>query len=193
MLNFGSGRRDLHAELRADEEWRAGFSNWLLNAAFEEGVQPAEVVDVSRSAASGPALQRIQRLAPGVAFNQLPEGEDFNKAAHRLRDSVWKDYQERSCFICMVDDREEWDLWVQCGHIYCKTCSEQLIRRRMKCPLCRTVCNSVLRAHPGPPPPLAAPEVSPPASRQQTPTTRTQYAGANRGLNEPLVETMREP
>ena len=65
-----------------------------------------------------------------------------------MRSSVWEQYVARTCWICMDDQMRNsaWDLWVQCGHIYCQRCSEQLICRQMACPLCRTKCNSVLRS-----------------------------------------------
>ncbi|CAE7232594.1 hypothetical protein AK812_SmicGene20025 [Symbiodinium microadriaticum] len=58
--------------------------------------------------------------------------------------SSWEDYEKNVCWICQ-DGNAEWDLWLSCGHMFCKRCSETMLRRRMPCPLCRRASTVVQR------------------------------------------------
>eukprot|EP00927_Polykrikos_kofoidii_P060265 TRINITY_DN55286_c0_g1_i1.p1 TRINITY_DN55286_c0_g1~~TRINITY_DN55286_c0_g1_i1.p1 ORF type:complete len:523 (+),score=43.83 TRINITY_DN55286_c0_g1_i1:61-1629(+) len=60
--------------------------------------------------------------------------------------STLEDYLEGTCWICCKKGASEtWDAWVSCGHLFCTHCSDEMLHRRMPCPLCRTVSTTVRR------------------------------------------------
>lgn len=70
----------------------------------------------------------------------------FDQEEHRCVESNFNDYRAKNCWICQdAVECESWDLWLQCRHIHCARCSEQMLRRRMPCPLCRMASTHVLR------------------------------------------------
>jgi len=68
----------------------------------------------------------------------------FEREVHQCVKSSFKDYERNVCWICM-ESAEEWDLWLSCRHLFCKTCSSEMLRRCMPCPLCRVASPTVLR------------------------------------------------
>ena len=44
-------------------------------------------------------------------------------------------YQDQECWICSTTP-ENWMIW-SCDHVFCETCSRDMIDRGMSCPLCR--------------------------------------------------------
>jgi len=70
----------------------------------------------------------------------------FSQTKDNCRDSSYEDYQKGDCWIC-CDSKEErqWDLWLQCGHLFCSRCSTQMLQKAMPCPLCRQVSWNIKR------------------------------------------------
>ena len=46
------------------------------------------------------------------------------------------------CWIC-CESVQSWHVWKPCNHVYCSKCSEQMLEKKMPCPLCRVVPSSV--------------------------------------------------
>lgn len=61
-------------------------------------------------------------------------------------ESSFSDYQSGLCWICQGEN-DSWDLWMSCKHLFCSTCSTQMLQRRMPCPLCRVASTVVLRGN----------------------------------------------
>merc|ERR1719335_378249 len=61
-------------------------------------------------------------------------------------ESSFQDYMDNKCWIC-CSERDEWDLWMSCRHLFCKECSTEMLHRQMPCPLCRVSSSTVLRGH----------------------------------------------
>jgi hypothetical protein len=60
-------------------------------------------------------------------------------------ENTFHDYTEDTCWICREDNIRSHDRYV-CGHIFCTSCSQQMLARRMPCPLCRSYTALVLRS-----------------------------------------------
>ena len=54
------------------------------------------------------------------------------------------EYSSNECWIC-CSSSANWDMWVSCRHAFCSSCSEEMMRRVMPCPLCRTISTVVVR------------------------------------------------
>ena len=50
--------------------------------------------------------------------------------------------ETNECWICS-ERVTKWHVWKSCRHAYCETCSEEMLNRKMPCPLCRTVPISI--------------------------------------------------
>ena len=58
--------------------------------------------------------------------------------------NTFEDYESGTCWICRLEDLTAYDKYT-CGHIFCASCSDQMLSRRMPCPLCRASPSLVLR------------------------------------------------
>merc|ERR1712137_9984 len=91
-------------------------------------------------------------IAESVAKNFKIGGVTICSTRHHFSSSdncveqSLSDYENRFCWICMSAGCESWDLWLLCGHLFCSQCSEEMIVRKMPCPLCRKVSPTVKRA-----------------------------------------------
>jgi len=82
----------------------------------------------------------------------------FEQAGDQCVESSFRDYEMNQCWICMSSGGQvdangavvvapiaEWDLWLSCHHMFCSSCSEEMLTRRMPCPLCRVFSSTALR------------------------------------------------
>jgi hypothetical protein len=47
-------------------------------------------------------------------------------------------YCKNECWICN-ESSSTWHLWKHCNHAYCDSCSNEMLDRKMPCPLCRQI------------------------------------------------------
>mmetsp|Transcript_67496 Transcript_67496/g.197434 ORF Transcript_67496/g.197434 Transcript_67496/m.197434 type:complete len:547 (-) Transcript_67496:170-1810(-) len=72
--------------------------------------------------------------------------EVFDRERDNCRSSSFEDYEKGECWICCDSkEQETWDLWLQCGHLFCTRCSQEMLQRKLPCPLCRQVSFNVKR------------------------------------------------
>lgn len=139
------GRQDLHR----DDGWRSRVYNFLW--------VESDAGETSRQAFASRAHNRFTQadFTDRATANMLTLGrakcylqkEPFSLQIDRCVPSSFDDYQKNVCWICQ--DRSEmdsWDLWLSCRHLFCSRCSEEMLRRRMPCPLCRVASSTVKRA-----------------------------------------------
>merc|ERR1712013_939071 len=60
--------------------------------------------------------------------------DKFDLEEHRCVPSSFEDYEANKCWICM-SGADQWDMWLACRHLFCATCSTEMLARRMPCPL----------------------------------------------------------
>ncbi|CAE7481668.1 TBC2 [Symbiodinium microadriaticum] len=138
-----------HSDLHHDEDWRARVYDFLAGPGEQTPAAPATLEVPNRPQDEQARLLNEfledgkQVLRIGLARAVIP-GRHFDKFHDRCVQSSYEDYAENSCWICR-EQREEWDLWLSCHHIFCSSCSSQMLIRRMPCPLCRVASSTVLR------------------------------------------------
>lgn len=139
------GRQDLHR----DDGWRSRVYNFLW--------VESDAGETSRQAYASRAHHRFTQadFTERATANILMIGrakcylqkEPFNLRSDRCVPSSFDDYQKNVCWICQDrSERDSWDLWLSCRHLFCSRCSEEMLRRRMPCPLCRVASSTVKRA-----------------------------------------------
>lgn len=69
----------------------------------------------------------------------------FSMEADGCLESSFEEYEMNTCCIC-YSENNTWDLWKQCGHMFCSQCSTEVMQRRQRCPLCRVHSTLVVRA-----------------------------------------------
>jgi len=90
-----------------------------------------------------PNTQRLTQSFPGVHIIDIEK--PFSKEDKRIVASSFEDYVRNECWICQRASVARWDLWLQCGHMFCESCSSEMLRRDMPCALCRTVSSVIAR------------------------------------------------
>lgn len=140
-LSFRTSR-----DLRGNSEWRERVRRYICS--FSD---PEPAGHLIANAPTQPLLQASRtRLAPGTRFIQTDK--PFDKELDRIVSSSFDDYQKNQCWICcgggddtVAPDSEnnQWHLWMQCGHMFCTRCSDEMLRRQMPCPLCRRTSSSI--------------------------------------------------
>jgi len=140
FLGMGWRRR---GDLHDNSSWRLQVHDFLLSegqyADAREplnGGPPYYSVPLD-STVGNPRQQRIG--GANVIDVDRPFTEEDN-----CPESSFEDYKSNQCWIC-ASERDQWDMWLSCHHLFCKDCSTQMLRRRMPCPLCRVVSTTVLR------------------------------------------------
>jgi len=140
FLSFRN-RRDL----RPYDQWRSEVRAFLgIDAITGSHVPPQQQMRVH--------IGREGVIAESVAKNFKIGGVTICSTRHHFSSSdncveqSLSDYENRFCWICMSAGCESWDLWLLCGHLFCSQCSEEMIVRKMPCPLCRKVSPTVKRA-----------------------------------------------
>lgn len=137
------------SDLHHDEDWRARVYDFLAGPGEQTPAAPATLEVPNRPQDEQARLLNEfledgkQVLRIGLA-RAVILGRHFDKFHDRCVQSSYEDYAENSCWICR-EQREEWDLWLSCHHIFCSSCSSQMLIRRMPCPLCRVASSTVLR------------------------------------------------
>lgn len=106
-------------------------SRFGTNLAFEPGAYHAVHQDLS-----------VVRI--GAHSRALLTDQPFELERDRCYQSSFDDYKENKCWICQSEN-DQWDLWISCRHLFCSTCSTQMLERRMPCPLCRVASSTVKR------------------------------------------------
>ena len=63
---------------------------------------------------------------------------------------VWnkEHYSKNECWICN-EGSSTWHLWKPCNHVFCESCSKDMLNRNMPCPLCRQMPDVVRSYHVG--------------------------------------------
>jgi hypothetical protein len=92
-------------------------------------------------------VRRIEEEEEGARLrfgNMVVEETAESGMFDKMRIFNIDDYKKDQCWICQSGSAK-WDLWRSCQHIFCVTCSEEMMMRQMPCPLCRTKSNRVLR------------------------------------------------
>eukprot|EP00439_Symbiodinium_sp_Y106_P078129 s3_g16.t4 len=178
-----------HSDLHHDEDWRARVYDFLAGPAESRAPPTTEVSLPLRDPNPQDEQARLlnefledgkQVLQIGLA-RAVILGRHFDKLHDRCVQSSFEDYAENSCWICR-EHRGEWDLWLSCHHLFCSSCSSQMLIRRMPCPLCRVASSTVLRGLAPPRRSLTVPAVS----LEQEVTTRP---SGSKGLYLPGVAT----
>lgn len=151
IVDWMMGQRP--ADLHGDTGWRRQVHDFL--AREEEYDNP---VYVQPGGPLTPGQEPLYHEAPGDnddpnivripgsrhcrAFRIHPK--HFEMEEHRLWESSYDDYKKNVCWICQSSN-DNWDMWMSCRHMFCESCSTQMLKRRMPCPLCRVSSNTVLR------------------------------------------------
>lgn len=136
-LSFRSGQ-DLHDR----DDWRRSVHEFVFGGAINQVTSQAAI----GSAQQRPAQQPLRGQIAGVRITEIDR--EFKKDLDNCQASTFEDYKKPphgECWVCYSQEPQDWDMWVQCGHMFCKKCSEQMLQRRMPCPLCRVVSFSVKR------------------------------------------------
>jgi hypothetical protein len=159
MLSFRT-RTDLHD----DRDWRARVARYVYrdDEQTPTGAQAPQQLAMgsvrSQQSQFGSVRSQQPTTAPPTRTNSLREAllpsgrrvvnqeEPFEKQADNCVESSFEDYAKDECWVCCDKGRSgTWDLWVQCGHLFCTDCSDAMMKRRMPCPLCRQVSTVVRR------------------------------------------------
>lgn len=140
-------------DLYSNDAWRKQVYDFLTGD--WEAQSPSGPAAVAASAEGVGLLQRQQVEVDGELRVVEPVGQfaravrierPFEASRDSCVPSSFQDYSENNmCWICQDDTHKEFDLWVSCHHIFCSTCSSEMLRRRMPCPLCRVASSTVLR------------------------------------------------
>eukprot|EP00928_Gymnodinium_smaydae_P070381 TRINITY_DN54224_c0_g1_i1.p1 TRINITY_DN54224_c0_g1~~TRINITY_DN54224_c0_g1_i1.p1 ORF type:complete len:753 (-),score=128.35 TRINITY_DN54224_c0_g1_i1:127-2385(-) len=125
------------------EGWRSFVRATLEEASRGSHLLRAESLPM-RTAAGARVGEADGGLLPRHYFNVIEES-DGGRRSFTEDDRLynWEQYVENECWIC-CSSNDTWDLWVSCRHAFCRQCSDQMVRRLMPCPLCRTI-STVLR------------------------------------------------
>jgi len=131
LFSFRSSN-DLHSH----SDWRQAVYNYLYSFAPDA---PPQLPAASRRFSTQSVSTQRQ-----LGANIISQTSPFNRQRDNVFASSFDDYTTDKCWICMgssegseAETSEQWHLWVGCGHMFCSTCSVELLRRRMPCPLCR--------------------------------------------------------
>lgn len=145
--------RDLHD----NNDWRVAVHGYLYNLAPpRQNVEPAQQAMIGRTrtpagrrAGGQPTLIRQDSVVRVGACLVSSDGK-FEQQRDHIVSSSFEDYQQNKCWICMganegvpTTQGNEWHLWVGCGHMFCATCSSEMTRRGMPCPLCRRATSTI--------------------------------------------------
>lgn len=143
-LSFRTSR-----DLRSNSEWRERVQRYIFSFSNPDpNGSPAR--HLVTNAPTQPLLQASRTcIASGTRFIQTDR--PFDKEHDRIVSSSFDDYQKNECWICcganerVAPDSEnnQWHLWTQCGHLFCAQCSNEMLRRKMPCPLCRRASSSI--------------------------------------------------
>eukprot|EP00929_Paragymnodinium_shiwhaense_P018749 TRINITY_DN13000_c0_g2_i2.p1 TRINITY_DN13000_c0_g2~~TRINITY_DN13000_c0_g2_i2.p1 ORF type:complete len:554 (+),score=98.23 TRINITY_DN13000_c0_g2_i2:151-1812(+) len=125
------------ADLHARDDWRRRVRTFIESGGVAEGRGDRESL-LQRDGGNGTTSVKIGNAHAILA------GREFDQQADRCVTSSFEDYSKNECWIC-TSACDEWDLWLQCRHLYCMRCSSEMLRRRMPCPLCRVFSTAVLR------------------------------------------------
>lgn len=142
-FNFGD-RRDQREDLR-DEGWRERVFNFITQDSGDGSADvPVQHAMSARVGTSRPSVQSRSRTDAGGLVVEV--NEPFDMTRHFIVQSSFDDYSKNTCWICdpAVPDGQ-WDLWIQCGHMFCAGCSSEMLKRKMPCPLCRSQTISIKR------------------------------------------------
>jgi len=124
-------RTDLHS----DVQWRNRVYDFLVGDAGERASSPA---------AEGPVQRTTESTTVIGGARVMLVDRSFDLRADRCAQSSFEDYAKNECWICR-QSCDEWDQWLSCHHLFCRSCSSEMLNRRMPCPLCRVASTSVLR------------------------------------------------
>lgn len=117
------------------EQWRRVVYRWLHEREASEVAAQAGIT-IAEAHSEGSA----NRIVYGDVVVECEAG--FFTTFDRIFN--FDDYEANRCWICQ-EPAESWDLWVSCRHGFCETCSGEMLRRRMPCPLCRVRSTRVRR------------------------------------------------
>lgn len=145
-------------ELHSDTSWRARVRDYLessanVNRAPESDARPHTYTQPPRGESGRDARRRTAEeiVFEGQRYKVLRVGRAKVLNIGRAIDSrdrcaanTLEDYRSRTCWICQ-SEHDSWDLWISCRHVFCSTCSNQMLLRNMPCPLCRVASSTVLR------------------------------------------------
>jgi len=155
------GERDLHGE----GDWRRRFAAYLQAGSAQAGGHQAPApaqqhmpqaqtymdAPSARSQGSSFGSSRSRTFTPGSLSSSAGRRvgrveEPFDRVLDNCRNSSYEDYENGDCWICCDSKAQPtWDLWLQCGHLFCTRCSEEMLKRKLPCPLCRQVSYNVKR------------------------------------------------
>lgn len=138
-------------DLHGDQEWRIRVRQFICSFSDPDsnGTPPQHLMV---NAPTQPLLQTTRtRFPSGTRFVQVDR--PFDKKQDHVVASSFDDYQKNECWICCGaneqmaseanTDNNQWHLWMQCGHMFCAQCSNQMLCRQMPCPLCRRKSTSI--------------------------------------------------
>jgi len=150
------------ADLHADLDWRQQVFSFL--AGSYDNTTDTENGEIRPQ----PFVQADGQIRNVVALGRRCHAILINRPFDKVRDacveSSFNDYRDNKCWICQDETNNEFDLWLNCHHIFCSRCSSEMLRRNMPCPLCRVASTSVLRGC-SLGPRLLSPTISPKPSR----------------------------
>ena len=92
-----------------------------------------ELSDSDPIQASFSRIGNVNIRTEHVEWDPKIEGRLFNE----------DDYINKQCWICMdaedsrIPGKDSWDVWWNCKHAFCTSCSEEMLRKGWPCPLCR--------------------------------------------------------
>ena len=132
LIDFLSMQWMRSGDLHEDTGWRNQVHDFLYSSPREE--LPYEDIGEVNGGEKQFQIGRVSGRHKGQCFTDQD----------RCVPSSFEDYKENHCWICQSAN-EEWDLWETCRHMFCKRCSEEMLRRRMPCPLCRPNSGRILR------------------------------------------------
>ena len=92
------------------------------------------------SFAEGPNHKFFYRISKSYIKIVEEDSIEFSSTISK----IFEDTAVTDCMICM--DREKVIVFAQCGHyICCLECSETLFKTTQKCPVCRSLINSLVK------------------------------------------------
>ena len=146
-------------DLRHDERWRKAVKHHVNNT--EDGYQIA-----TNPISLGMERQHHQPVAPNMLPNtphnmdqsllvasRYVHGSTTVETIHYTIPSeikIWnrEHYSKNECWICN-EGSSTWHLWKPCNHVFCESCSKDMLIRKMPCPLCRQIPDIVRSYHIG--------------------------------------------
>jgi len=139
LVDFLQMRWMRRYDLHDDQAWRKAVFDFIYSMAGEtpadtslDTPMPGTNSESHRLMATVDGQPEYVRVGRAIAIrvNRAFDEED------RCIESSFEDYVANTCWICQ-EGNAEWDMWMSCHHLFCKKCSEQMLRRNMPCPLCR--------------------------------------------------------